>query len=288
VSKGAELIREAVDLGVNLFDTAELYDTYPQLRAGLRGMWGQVHVVSKAYAVDAATMERSLHKALRELDTDCVSVFMLHEVETAASLRGHAEALDYLVRAREKGDIRAVGISTHHVEGVRAAALSSEIDVIQPLINYRGIGIKGGGLPEMLEAIELAHELAKGVYAMKPLGGGHLGQNPREAFDFLLSRPEIASIAVGMRSSAEIRLNSLLFDATRRDDPEVSSLSGEVAATPRFPHVHDWCIGCGACADACPAGAVSVKEGQAEVNREKCLLCGYCGAACPEMAIKII
>lgn len=287
-AQGARLIREAYDLGVNFFDTAQLYRTYPQLRAGLAGLGGQVHVVTKSYAAEGSEMERSLHKALRELDTDCISIFMVHEVESAAGLRGHQGAIERLVRAKAAGDIRAVGISTHYVEAVRAAALSPEIDVIQPLVNYRGLGIRGGGLVEMLDAIQLAHEMGKGVYAMKPLGGGHLGQNPREAFDFLLARPELAAVAVGMRSSAELRLNALLFDPAQRTDPAVTQLTSEVAATPRFPHVHDWCAGCGACEAACPAKAVAVASGRAVVDRGRCVLCGYCGAACPEMAIKIV
>jgi NAD-dependent dihydropyrimidine dehydrogenase PreA subunit len=46
------------------------------------------------------------------------------------------------------------------------------------------------------------------------------------------------------------------------------------------------CIGCGACVDECPAGAVSIgDDGTAVVDKEKCTGCGKCTKSCPVEAI---
>jgi NAD-dependent dihydropyrimidine dehydrogenase PreA subunit len=46
------------------------------------------------------------------------------------------------------------------------------------------------------------------------------------------------------------------------------------------------CIGCGACVDECPAGAVSLNDqGVAVVDKERCTGCGKCTKACPVQAI---
>lgn len=46
------------------------------------------------------------------------------------------------------------------------------------------------------------------------------------------------------------------------------------------------CIGCGACVDQCPAGAVSIgDDGIAVVDKEKCTGCGKCAKSCPVEAI---
>jgi predicted aldo/keto reductase-like oxidoreductase len=290
--EGGRIIRTAVEAGVNFFDTAELYGTYPHLRRGLEGVTGEVHLASKSYAPDADGMRQSLEGALRALGRDHLSLFLLHEVDTAAQLRGHAGALEYLVRAREQGLVRAVGISTHAAEAVRAAALLPEVDVIHPLVNRAGLGVKGG-LPAMLEAVELAAAVGKGLYLMKPLGGGHLRNRAVESLTWALALPGVAAVAVGMRSVAEVRLNTGLCahlegEPAAPGETELTGWAAEVAGTARWLHVEGWCAGCGACVAACPAGALSVDGGRAVVDRARCLLCGYCGAACPEMAIKIV
>jgi ferredoxin len=51
--------------------------------------------------------------------------------------------------------------------------------------------------------------------------------------------------------------------------------------------VTDECIGCGACADICPVGAVSVVDDRAEVDLNWCIGCGVCAVGCPAQAISI-
>jgi len=45
------------------------------------------------------------------------------------------------------------------------------------------------------------------------------------------------------------------------------------------------CTGCGACTDVCPAEAIRIKNGKAEITIE-CTDCGACTRFCPEGAIK--
>lgn len=281
--EGGKIIRRALELEVNFIDTAELYETYKHIRFALENWQGErpIIVATKSYAYTRDGMLRSLEMAQKGLGMDVIPIYLLHEQESSHTLRGHWPALEVLWEAQRAGVVQAVGISTHHVEGVLAACDIPEIQIISPLINKAGIGIQGGSQGEMLAAIQQAVRRGKGIYAMKPLGGGHLLASWSQAFEYLLGKDEIHSIAVGMKSVAEVESNVAFFQG-RRDLPQPEVIT-------RRLHIDDWCIGCAACVNACPNGALGIREGKAVVvRREECVFCGYCGASCPEFAIKVI
>ena len=47
-----------------------------------------------------------------------IDLFLLHEQEVING-KGHWEALEYLLEAKAKEMIRAVGLSTHHIKGLK-------------------------------------------------------------------------------------------------------------------------------------------------------------------------
>jgi len=284
VEDGARVICCALDAGVNFIDTAELYGTYPYIRKAIRDCGRDIVIVSKSYAYTYEDMQRSVERALRELNRNYIDIFMLHEQESKLTMEGHWEAINYLIKAKINGTIRSIGISTHHVEGVLGALNFSEIDVIHPLINIGGIGIQGGTVEDMLSAIAKAASSGKGLYGMKALGGGNLLGNTEEAFRFVLSIPGLASVAVGMRTVEEVQYNAYIFDDRSAPD----ELKKTILRQPRALHIENWCRGCGQCLDKCQSGALSVSNGRAAVDRSVCTLCGYCGAYCPDFCIKVI
>ena len=48
----------------------------------------------------------------------------------------------------------------------------------------------------------------------------------------------------------------------------------------------DECIGCGSCAEECPAGAISELDGKYVIDPDKYLDCGACEGVCPVGAPK--
>ena len=49
--------------------------------------------------------------------------------------------------------------------------------------------------------------------------------------------------------------------------------------------INDGCVMCGACAGACPVGAISEGDGKYVIDADACVDCGTCADACPAGAI---
>ena len=45
------------------------------------------------------------------------------------------------------------------------------------------------------------------------------------------------------------------------------------------------CVGCGACTENCPAGAISEADGKCVIDAATCVDCGACASGCPTEAI---
>lgn len=283
VPEGAALLERAFEHGVNFLDTAEIYETYPHVREALRIKPDAV-VCTKSYSYDLKTAEASFKKAVEGIGREYVDVFLLHEQESAHTIRGHREAIDFFLRKREEGLIGAFGLSTHYVACMEAALRHPELEVLFPLINKKGVGIADGTPDEMLSVIRAAHEAGKGVIAMKPLGGGHLISEREEALDFILGIDEIDTIAIGMQSIDEVDYNCARF-AGEEPDPAIAERLGRVR---RRMLIQDWCQGCGVCVKACRNHAITMEGGIARIDYSKCATCGYCARACPQFNIKVI
>lgn len=283
--EGGEVIKYAFDRGVNFIDTAQLYGTYEHIEHALRSIDRKDFVIaSKSYAYDKKTALESVNEALEKMKTDYIDVFLLHEQESEHTVRGHYEALETFIKLKEKGIIRAVGLSTHAIAGVEAAIKYDEIEVIHPILNVSGLGITDGSRDRMYEAIKIFHTKGGGVYSMKPLGGGNLLNRVDESFNYVLGLSNIDSIAVGMQQFDEIDYNIRRFSGMEIDE----NLKNRLANKSKKLMIADWCVNCGACIERCQQNALSIGHEQPVIHYDKCVTCGYCASVCKDFCIKVI
>lgn len=318
LEEAAGVLSHAFDRGINFVDTAQYYINYPIIRRALElcASPGDVIVSTKTYAYSREGAAEAVEEARRELNRDVIDIFMLHEQESIHTLHGHMDALQYLLEMREKGIVRAVGVSCHHVACVEGVLELWEkegirLDVIHPLYNKAGIGIADGGEADMARVLPLAKEKGIGIFAMKALAGGHLCGSASEALRFVLEKPFIDACAVGMQSKAEVDANIEFFSTGRFSSEAVRALGEK----KRVLRIEEYCEGCGACVERCPQGALRLEEVTvsaeknpydfssdfadfqeeptektvrcAVVDHDKCVLCAYCTAVCPVFALKV-
>ncbi len=283
--EGGRLIRHALEAGVTMLDTAELYGTYAHIRSGLEGFRGEVVIASKSHAPTGSEARNHVERALRELGRERLDIIHLHGARIADPFTERGEVLEELLAMKDEGKIGHVGLSSHYISAFRKAATHPEIEVIHPLINQAGMGILDGTAGEMAAAIAECSRAGKGVYAMKALAGGNLIPRARESLRFVLGLEGVAAVALGMLSVAEIDANLALFRDGTADDATWQFLEKR---RRRLRIMERFCKGCGMCVPACTNDALSLVDEKARVDEETCILCGYCGAACPEFIIRVV
>jgi len=229
-------------------------------------------------------MQKAIEDCRAALDLDTIDIFLLHEVMQAPDFEYRSGAWECLGDTKAKGQVKAIGISTHHADAALTAAGTPGMDILFPLINYKGFGIRSGDFEgtreEMENAINAAAESGIGVFAMKVLCGGNFAGDYIEALDYAAALNGVQSVMLGMGCKRDV-------------DDAINYFNGSlpIGYKPDISNKHMYidksdCLGCGACMKKCTSMAISYgKDGSAEIDTEKCINCGYCVPVCPTRAL---
>lgn len=119
MAHAVSIVQRALDLGVNFIDTAQYYGTEPAVGAAIHGRARDSIVISTKHKVSlidgtvftVAEILAGLDRSLRALGTDHVDVFCLHTVLPKEYDRVMTEVVPPLLREKEKGKFRFLGIT---------------------------------------------------------------------------------------------------------------------------------------------------------------------------------
>lgn len=130
----ASIILRAVELGVNLIDTAKVYGTEPVVGAALKSIPRESVVVSTKQKIangktliPADEVVAGLNNSLKTLGTDYVDVFFLHTVLPDAYEHAANVIVPALLREKEKGKFRFLGITEMPPKDARHEMLQSAL-----------------------------------------------------------------------------------------------------------------------------------------------------------------
>jgi len=140
VQEGIKIFGQAIDRGVTYIDTARIYGNAEEILGHLiPKRRDKLFVVTKVSTDNAARAERSLSESLRRLKTDHLDLVHIHSIGSKKIDRVLAKdgVLEYLLKQKEAGKIRFIGISGHNRPPNFVRMLKTDqIDVIMCVMNY--------------------------------------------------------------------------------------------------------------------------------------------------------
>ncbi len=289
INEGANLLCDAANAGINFFDTAQMYGSYPQLSQALKQLSkpirDQIIISSKSAAASYKDMTDAIDQALQEIGVEKIDCFLLHAVKSREDYINRSQALKALSDAQKNGKISYIGASTHYVEVLKFLIKEKEIQVLHPIINKFGVGVLDSSLDDLITILQEASNKGIAIYAMKPLGGGHLRARAQEALKWATTQDFIHSACVGMTTKDELIMNLKIVNNEIISD----ELKTKVQTKEKKLFVNQGlCIGCKKCEESCDQKAIAVENGKAKVDINRCVICGYCAKTCPVFALRVI
>ena len=200
----AELLRAGVDNGLGFWDLADQYGTHPHAREALKTVpRDKVVILTKTHASTDREMWADLDRFRREIGTEMLDIVLLHCMMDDNWPRQKAGAMAALSRAKEKGMIRAHGVSCHTLGALQTAAAAEWVDVDLARLNPARIAMDA----DVDEVLPVLHEMkrkGKGVIGMKILGAGGLRPRVDEALRYALASPVLDCFTIGAESRGEL------------------------------------------------------------------------------------
>ncbi len=191
------------DNGLRFYDAADSYGSHPYVAAALKTMpRDKVTVLTKSDSRDPKDLREDLDRFRKELGVDYIDIVLIHCVTEDDWTTRYRGAMDVLSEAKEKGTIRAHGVSCHSIEALRAAAKSPWVDV--DLVRLNPVGAHMDAHPdEVVSVIKEMRSQGKGIVGMKILGQGAMRDKPSQALQFALGTGVLDAFTIGAESQLE-------------------------------------------------------------------------------------
>jgi len=206
------LLCQAFDAGITFWDSADQYGSHPHVRAALQIVGrDNVVVTTKTCAREAAQAVSDVERYRRELGVDTLDVLLLHCLLDPEWPTTYAPVLEVLAEERDRGRIRALGVSCHNFGAFQTAAECDWVEVVLARINPAGVRMDAEPA-EVVRVMERMHARGQGVYGMKVLGQGDLSADPEAALRYVMGLSCVDAFTIGMESVDEIRRNVALVE----------------------------------------------------------------------------
>ena len=290
VSKKAavRILRRAYDGGMTYFDTARAYsDSEEKLGAAFDGMRSRIFIATKTQAKTAEQFWEDLETSLEKLRTDYIDVYQFHMAGRVYAPGDGSGLYECMLKAKEQGRIRHIGITAHKIQVAMDAASSGLYETLQFPFSYLSSD-------KEIALVRLCREKGVGFVAMKGLAGGML-TNVRACQAFMKQYDNVVPIW-GVQKLEQLEQ----WLQVAEEDPDMDEELEAFIAKERKELSGSFCRSCGYCMP-CPMGIEILNcarmnmllrrspwqqymtdEWHAKMHKiEDCIGCRSCASKCP-------
>lgn len=268
-------IRQAIEKGVNYFDTAWIYPGSEVVlgRILAKGLRSQVKIATKLppyMCRSTKDMYNIFEKQLGRLQTDYIDYYLMHALNNFAAWERLKSlgVLAFITEKKENGQIKQIGFSYHgDKEDFKKIIDDYDWDFCQIQYNYLDVNFQAG-----VEGLQFAYEKDVSVIVMEPLRGGSLvGKMPDEvkrlwgsaalkrsnvdwALRWLWNQKEVCCVLSGMNEEDHIDENIRIANETQINHLTVDEMNlYDQVKEAYLGLMKVGCTGCGYCMP-CPYG----------------------------------
>jgi len=215
------LLQEAVEVGIDFFDTADMYGPHISehiIAEALYPYRNDIKIATKGGNIISGPnkvlancspkhIRKSVHASLKRLKLDQIDLYQLHTVDPKIEIE---HSIEQLHKLKEEGKIRCIGVSNIDLENLKRAMSIGEISSVQNRYNINDKSSEG--IISFLEKLKIAfisyYPLNKGVLAsVKTLNTEKHLTASQEALLWQLKRFTNTIVIPGTTSSAHLREN---------------------------------------------------------------------------------
>jgi len=271
-----EMVKYAIDKGINYFDTAWGYHGgNSEIAMGnvlSRFPRESYYIATKFPGYDVSNMdkvEEIFEKQLKRLKVDYFDFYLFHNVcekNINEYLDPQYKIYEYLLEQKRLGRIRHLGFSTHGSFNTMQRFLDAygkDMEFCQLQINYLDWKFQSAK-----EKVEMVTKLGIPVFVMEPVRGGKLATLPEEyskilaeanadytapewAFRFVQNIPEVVLTLSGMSNFQQLKENIATYEEkkalTEKEGAALMRVTDAMIEKTSLP-----CTSCRYCTDHCP------------------------------------
>jgi aryl-alcohol dehydrogenase-like predicted oxidoreductase len=214
--KFTRLLRHAFDEGgVNFLDLADLYGSHPFVRNAMQGVPRDRYVVltkiwprKEDWNTPSGGAQEEVDRFRRELDTDLIDICLIHCMLNDKWVQEYARIRDELSELKQKGVVRAVGVSCHDHGALKLAAKDPWVDVIFARINHKGGSDYScdDSVEAVTQTLKTARANGKAVVGMKIFGAGKLTDAPAKdaSLRYVIGNNLVDAMTIGMLTTEQV------------------------------------------------------------------------------------